>query len=278
VTEVPPDGTGAELDGQTPDRARRWRRMLDLLAERGRLSVTETASALSVSEATVRRDFTELARQQLVTRTHGGVLATAVAYDLPARYRASSGSDPKERIAALAADLVEPGMVVGFNGGTTTSATARRLAARIEHGPHSGEHALTVVTNALNIATEMVLRPHIRTVSLGGVARPQSYEMTGPLAALVLNELWLDVLILGIDGLTAAGGASCRHVGEAGINADMVQRASRVVVVGTGDKIGRRAFARICDVEQVGVLVTDPTAPQDELAALRAAGVDVHLV
>ncbi|RIQ36968.1 DeoR/GlpR transcriptional regulator [Jiangella rhizosphaerae] len=252
--------------------------MLDLLAERGRLSVTETASALSVSEATVRRDFTELARQQLVTRTHGGVLATAVAYDLPARYRASSGSDPKERIAALAADLVEPGMVVGFNGGTTTSATARRIAARIEHGPHSGEHALTVVTNALNIATEMVLRPHIRTVSLGGVARPQSYETTGPLATLVLNELWLDMLILGIDGLTAAGGVSCRHVGEAGINALMVQRASRVVVVGTGDKVGRRAFARICDVDQVDVLVTDPSAPEDELAALRTAGVEVHLV
>ncbi|SEF16506.1 DeoR/GlpR family DNA-binding transcription regulator [Jiangella alba] len=278
MTDQPAGEAGTDLDGQAPDRARRWRQMLDLLAERGRLSVTETASALSVSEATVRRDFTELARQQLVTRTHGGVLATAVAYDLPARYRASSGSDAKERIAALAADLVEPGMVVGFNGGTTTSATARRLAARIEHGPHSGEHALTVVTNALNIATEMVLRPHIRTVSLGGVARPQSYEMTGPLATLVLNELWLDVLILGIDGLTAAGGASCRHVGEAGINALMVQRASRVVVAGTGEKIGHRAFARICDVDQVDVLVTDPSAPEDELTALRTAGVEVHLV
>ncbi|WP_240477304.1 DeoR/GlpR family DNA-binding transcription regulator [Jiangella muralis] len=278
MTDQPAGEAGTDLDGQAPDRARRWRQMLDLLAERGRLSVTETAAALSVSEATVRRDFTELARQQLVTRTHGGVLATAVAYDLPARYRASSGSDPKERIAALAADLVEPGMVVGFNGGTTTSATARRLAARIEHGPHSGEHALTVVTNALNIATEMVLRPHIRTVSLGGVARPQSYEMTGPLATLVLNELWLDVLILGIDGLTAAGGASCRHVGEAGINALMVQRASRVVVAGTGEKVGHRAFARICDVDQVDVLVTDPSAPEDELAALRSAGVEVHLV
>nr|WP_233507096.1 DeoR/GlpR family DNA-binding transcription regulator [Jiangella anatolica] len=277
MTDQPDGDAGADLGGQAHDRARRWRQMLDLLAERGRLSVTETASALSVSEATVRRDFTELARQQLVTRTHGGVVATAVAYDLPARYRATSGSDPKERIAALAADLVEPGMVVGFNGGTTTSATARRLAARIEHGPHSGEHTLTVVTNALNIATEMVLRPHIRTVSLGGVARPQSYEMTGPLATLVLNELWLDVLILGIDGLTASGGASCRHVGEAGIDALMVQRAGRVVAAGVGEKIGRRAFARICDADQIDVLVTDPSAPEDELTALRAAGVDVRL-
>ncbi len=271
------DGSQAP-DGQAPDRARRWRQMLDLLAERGRLSVSETAVALSVSEATVRRDFTELARQQLVTRTHGGVLATSVAYDLPARYRASSEHGPKERIAAAAADMLESGTVVGFNGGTTTSATARRLASRVEHGPQSGEPALTVVTNALNIAAEMVLRPHVRTVSLGGVARPQSYEMTGPLASLVLNELWLDTLILGVDGLTATGGASCRHVGEAGINALMVQRADRVVIVGGGEKIGQRAFARICDIDRVNVLITDASAPDDDVAALEAAGVDVRLI
>ena len=263
---------------EQPDRADRWRRLLDLLAERGRLTVHETTTALAVSEATVRRDFTELARQQLVTRTHGGVVATSVAYDLPARYRASSEHEPKERIAAAAAAMVEPGMVVGFNGGTTTSATARRLAAAVEPSTSSSDPALTVVTNALNIAAEMVLRPHVRTVSLGGVARPQSYEMTGPLASLVLNELWLDLLVLGIDGLSTAGGATCQHVGESGINALMVQRADRVVIVGDAEKIGRRAFARICGIDRVDVLVTDHEAPGDEVSALEAAGVDVRTV
>ena len=69
----------------SPDRSQRWRRLLDVLADRGRLSVTEGAALLGVSEATVRRDFTSLASQQLVTRTHGGVVATSVAYDLPAQ-------------------------------------------------------------------------------------------------------------------------------------------------------------------------------------------------
>jgi len=260
-----------------PDRSDRWRRLLDLLAEHGRLTVSQTATALGVSEATVRRDFTDLARQQLVTRTHGGVVATSVAYDLPARYRASAEHDAKERIAAAAAELVNAGTVVGFNGGTTTSATARRLAAAIEPTRSAAEPALTVVTNALNIAAEMVLRPHVRTVSLGGVARPQSYEMTGPLASMVLDELWLDLLVLGVDGLSADGGASCEHDGEAGINAKMVQRAERVVIVAGADKIGRRAFARICAVDQVDVLVTDADAPRDEVAALEAAGVDVRI-
>ena len=112
------------------DRGARWSTLLALLAERGRLSVGEVVDTLGVSEATVRRDFSDLAAQQLVTRTHGGIVATAVAYDLPARYKQAGNDTAKERVAAYAADLPGEGTVVGFNGGTTTSAVARRLAAR----------------------------------------------------------------------------------------------------------------------------------------------------
>lgn len=259
------------------DRSWRLRTLLDLLAETGRLSVTDAARELGVSEATVRRDFTSLAKQQLATRTHGGVVATSVAYDLPVRYRGGGDNDAKERIAATAADLVKPGEVVGFNGGTTTSATARRLAARADLAESTARPALTVVTNALNIATEMVLRPHIRTVSLGGVARPQSYELVGPLASSMLGELWLDHLILGADGVTADTGVSCFHEGEAGINALMVERASEVTVVVAAEKLGRRTFARICEVGAVRTLVTDGSAEHAQVEAIRSRGVQVIL-
>lgn len=258
------------------DRSRRWQTMLDLLADRTRLTVTEAARELGVSEATVRRDFTALAEQQLVTRTHGGVVATSVAYDLPARYRSSgTQSGTRERIAATAADMVKAGQVVGFNGGKTTTATARRLAARADLASAKERPALTVVTNALNIAGEMVLRPHIRTVTLGGVARPQSYELTGPLATLVLEELWLDVLFLGVDGISADGGTSCLHEGEAGVNSLMVKHANEVVVVAGSEKIGRRTFARICDLAAVSTLVTDSGATKGQVADLEAAGLRV---
>jgi DeoR family transcriptional regulator of aga operon len=260
------------------DRGARWSALLGLLAEHGRLSVAQVVESLGVSEATVRRDFGDLAAQQLVTRTHGGVVASAVAYDLPARYKQAGSDSAKERIASFAADLVPEGSVVGFNGGTTTSATARRLAARTDLAAASRRPSITVVTNALNIATEMVLRPFIRCVSLGGVARPESYELSGPLASMVLAELWLDVVVLGVDAVSGAGGATCEHEGEAGINSLMVQRADRVVVVSTGDKVGRRAFARICTSERIEVLVTDDTAPEAALAEIRAAGVTVEVV
>ena len=256
-----------------PDRARRWDQLLDLLAERGRLSVAEAADRLRVSEATVRRDFSALAKQRLVTRTHGGVVAASVAYDLPARYR--SRGDSTERIAAAAAQRVHLGMVVGFNGGRTTSAVARRVAARDDLASSAGRPGITVVTNALNIATEMVLRPHIRTVTLGGVVRPYSYELTGDLARLVLDQLWLDVLVLGVEGLDPVAGATCHDDSEAGVDAAMVARARRVVVVAAAAKLGARSFARICGTEDVDVLVTDATADPVVVTDLRSAGIEV---
>lgn len=253
----------------------RMRTLLGLLAERGQLSVAEGAAALEVSEATVRRDFTALAQQQLATRTHGGVVASSVAYDLPVRYR-TSGGQPKDRIAAAAAALVTAGQVVGFNGGTTTSGTARQLAARQDLAT-GDQPSLTVVTNALNIATEMVLRPHIRTVSVGGVARPQSYEVVGPLAQQVLQELWLDHLFLGVDAISEEGGATCFHEGEASINALMVERSQEVTVVAGADKLGRRSIARICEVADIDRLITDTDADPDLVAGFEARDVEVVL-
>ncbi len=272
MNDSPPEPV---VEEQRSDKAWRMRTLLDLVAERGRLTVTDATAALGVSEATVRRDFTALADQQLVTRTHGGVVASSVAYDLPVRYRNSGGKE-KDTIAAAAASLVTLGQVVGFNGGTTTSGTARQLASRQDL--LSGEQpSLTVVTNALNIATEMVLRPHIRTVSLGGVARPQSYEVVGPLAHQVLQELWVDHLFLGVDGISEDAGATCFHEGEASINALMVQRAQEVTVVAGSHKLGQRSFARICDATGIDRLITDRDADPALVAGFQALGVEVVL-
>ncbi|MEV5003813.1 DeoR/GlpR family DNA-binding transcription regulator [Nocardioides sp. LML1-1-1.1] len=156
------------------------------------------------------------------------------------------------------------------------AATARHLAARSDLGTE--RPALTIVTNALNIATELVLRPHIRTVSLGGVARPSSYEVVGPLAHSVLQELWIDHLILGVDALDVEAGASCFHEDEAAINAVMVQRARQVTVVTTSNKLGQRTFARICETSALDRLVTDNSIPPEVTDAFRAHGTTVDIV
>ena len=256
-------------------RYRRWNELLELLAAAGQLQVEEAAKALGVSEATVRRDLDELARQQMLTRIRGGAVAKGVTYDLPLRYKSERHPTEKQRIAAVAAGLVRPGQVAGLNGGTTTTEVARALATRRDLNSQVPPPALTVVTNALNIATELAVRQHIKIVTTGGVARPQSYELTGPLATGVLEQVTLDVAILGVDGIDAAAGATAHHEGEASTNRLMARQAALVVIAADSSKIGRRAFARICTAGEIDVLVTDTGIAAEDAARLEDAGVDV---
>jgi DeoR family transcriptional regulator, aga operon transcriptional repressor len=257
-------------------RYRRWNDLLELLAADGQVTVEKAAQELGVSPATVRRDFDDLAAQQMLTRIRGGAVAQAVTYDLPLRYKSERHPTEKQRIGAMAAAMIRPGQVAGINGGTTATEVARALAIRADlqsGGPLSP--ALTLVTNALNIATELAVRQSIKIVATGGVARPQSYELTGPLATGVLEQVVLDVAILGVDGIDAEVGATAHHEGEASINRLMASRAARVIVTADSSKAGRRAFARICAAQDVDVLVTDSGIDPAQAARLTEAGIQV---
>ena len=262
-------------------RYERWNSLLELLAEQGKLEVEEASVALGVSAATIRRDLDQLARQQMVTRTRGGAVAHNVSYDLPLRYKTARNAGAKQRIGAAVAALIAPGEVVGLNGGTTTTEVARALAVRpelTERAEAGSGQRLTVVTNALNIANELTVRPSVKIVVTGGVARPQSYELIGPLAGAVLAELTLDVTVLGVDALDVEAGATAHHEGEASVNRMLAERARRVVVAADSSKLGRRAFARICGIDRIDTLVTDEAVDEELAAAFADAGVRVLAV
>ncbi|KAF4408848.1 MULTISPECIES: DeoR/GlpR family DNA-binding transcription regulator [Streptomyces] len=254
----------------------RWSSLMELLAREGRLEVEEAAGRLAVSPATIRRDLDELAAQRMLVRTRGGAVAHGVSYELPLRYKTARNASEKQRIARAVSELVAPGDVVGLNGGTTTTEVARALALREDTG--AAGPALTVVTNALNIATELAVRPQIKIVLTGGVARPQTYELVGPLTGGVLREVVLDVAVLGVDGIDPERGILAHHEDEAHISRLLAERAHRVVVAADSSKAGRRAFARICALERVHCLVTDTALPEDSRARIADLGVRVVTV
>ena len=257
------------------DRYARWNALLELLTEKGRITVEDAARRLAVSPATIRRDFDQLGQQQMITRTRGGAVANGVSYDLPLRYKSAKHSAEKQRIGEAAAGLVAPGMVVGLNGGTTMTEVARALAVRPDLNTGGDGAQLTVVTNALNIANELLVRSRMKIVVAGGVVRPQSFELVGPLGSALLNEVTLDIALLGVDAVDVELGAAAHHEGEAAMNSLMVNRAKRVVVIADSSKLGGHAFARICPISKVETLVTDCGAAAETTARFRAAGVHV---
>ncbi|WP_330292923.1 DeoR/GlpR family DNA-binding transcription regulator [Streptomyces sp. NBC_00576] len=254
----------------------RWKSLLELLVERGRLEVEEVATELEVSAATIRRDFDQLAEQQMLVRTRGGAVVHGVSYELPLRYKTARRASEKQRIARAVAGLVSPGEAVGLTGGTTTTEVARALAVRSDLAAASP--ALTIVTNALNIANELAVRPQFKIVVTGGVARPQSYELVGPLADGVLSQITIDVAVLGVVAFDVTHGAAANDEAEAAINRLLCERAERVVVAADSSKLRRRAFARICSVGAVDILVTDTAADAETVGRFEEAGLRVITV
>ncbi|MCT2594152.1 DeoR/GlpR family DNA-binding transcription regulator [Streptomyces sp. N2-109] len=243
----------------------RLNRIIDHVSSEGSADVHQLAVLLGVSGATVRRDLRSLHEQGLLRRTHGG--AVTAPSELPMRHRAGRQQAQKQRIAAAAAELVPDGAVVGMTGGTTVTEVARALA---------GRSGITVVTNAVNIAADLVVRPDLQLVVIGGNARSQSYELVGPVAERMLDEYHIDISFIGVDGLTTGGGCSTHDQMEAHTDRAFLRNSTRTVVVADSTKIGKVTFAKICPLSEISAVVTDSAADEADTAALRALGVRVH--
>lgn len=252
-------------------RADRIARILDHVAAAGSADVHELTALLGVSGATVRRDLQLLDEQGLLQRTHGGAVTGSVNLELPLRHRAGRHQDEKRRIAVAAAALVPDGAVVGMTGGTTVTEVARALCEG-----RSAERGLTIVTNAVNIAADMIVRPEIRLLVVGGTARSASYALVGPATERMMSQYHLDLAFIGVDGLTAAEGCTTFDEMEAATDLAFLRSAARSVVVTDSTKVGKVTFAGICPLSDIDDLVTDDALTAEQEKSFTDAGLRVH--
>lgn len=255
-------------------REERLAAILDMLGETGVLDVQDVVERFAVSPATARRDLDVLAGRQLLNRTRGGATAQSVAYDLPLRFKREANAESKEAIVQAVQELITPGMRIGLSGGTTAKAIAAALGQRSDLEADDGE-GITVVTSAINIAAQLVIRPHIRVVVTGGVVRVRSYELVGPYTDLMLERITLDAAFIGVHGIDATHGPMVSDEREARVNGLMASRADRAWIVADSSKIGVRAFATVDTLDAFTGLVTDDGARPEDLAAFRDRGLRV---
>lgn len=235
--------------------------LLERLRDDGQASVGALAHDLGVTASTIRRDLGRLARSGQVIRTYGGARA------LDARPLVSG--DPmlgaKRAIARAAADLIEDRSTVVVGSGTTALEFARRIADR----------PLTVITNALDVATLLVDRQAIELIVLGGVVRPGMHSMLGHLVELAARDLRADALVMGIGAVSLEHGLMNDSVPEILSDRALRQMASSVVVLADSSKFGQVAPAFVYGLDQVDTIVTDAAVDNGTVAALRARGVSV---
>lgn len=245
------------------DRKHRLNQILTLIAAQGSVGVPELADEFDVSLATVRRDLEVLEGQRLVSRTRGGATTHAAFNDLPLSFKTAQDLPEKQRIARRALDFLDGARVIGLTGGTTTTEFARLLLER---------EGLTVVTNALNVATDLLSNPRLRVFAAGGEVRASSQEAVGPSAEAFLSEYNLDVAFVGVDGVDARAGCTNFDPVGARVNTVLLERAQRTVVLADASKVGRIALARVCSMSRVDVLITDERLTEREAERIATEG------
>ncbi|MEZ0069123.1 DeoR/GlpR family transcriptional regulator of sugar metabolism [Streptacidiphilus sp. MAP12-20] len=253
------------------------RRQSVILAEirrSGSVRVGELSTRFGVSDMTIRRDLSELARLGLVEKVHGGALQAGDAGSVEPGFEAKTEWEPeaKDEIAQLASGLVRPGTAIALSAGTTTHALARHLL-RVQR--------LTVVTNSVRVADvfEEARRPGRTgpTVVLTGGVRTPSDALVGPMASLALHDLHVDQLFMGCHGLDPEAGLTTPNLAEAETNRALIACAGRVVVLADHSKWGMVSLSSYAPLSAVDTLITDAAMPP-EVRELAAAAVGRLLV
>ena len=198
----------------------------------------------------------------------------SVAYDLPGRYNRDNQAAQKHQIALAASGLIPKGAVVGLCGGTTSTALAQILSTRADLLEPSNRPTLTVVTNAINIAAQLAVRPNFKIMVTGGIVNPRSYELVGPYTDIILQRVALDFAFIGINGIDPGFGPTINDEGEAMVNSLMARRAAEAFMLADSSKIGQRAFATM-EGYQFRRLITDSGITEDQLADFEDNGIEV---
>jgi DeoR family transcriptional regulator of aga operon len=253
----------------------RHKRILVHLNQKGQVQVDELAAVLEVSPSTVRRDLSQIEQQGLLRRFHGGAeLVQPLLYE-PFRHNITFSNqegvhaDEKRRIAQLAAEMVQPGEVISFTSGTTTTQITRFLG-------HLKD--ITIVTNTINVAMELSQRQDIKIFVTGGFVNDGWFSLVGESAIHALRSLYADKAFIGINGIDPQNGLTTHFMDEAAVVRAMIEQAKVRIVVADHSKIGFTARAHICGIERIDLLITDTAASPEHIEAFEARGLRVITV
>ena len=237
--------------------AQRQKLIAEEIRREGAVRVSELTALLEVSEVTIRRDLDVLEAAGLIDKVHGGATARGSLSAEEPGFEAKSHRQLREKdaIERAASELVQPGQAIALTAGTTTW----RLAQHLTQVPD-----LTVVTNSIQVANVLHREAHSGlTVVLTGGVRTPSDALVGPMALMSIRALHLDVLFMGVHGVSDSAGLTTPNLLEAEVDRALVAASEKLVVVADHTKWGVRGLARIAGLDEVDVLVSDPGLPDD---------------
>ena len=233
----------------------------------GACSIIELANQLNVSDETIRRNIKPLVHQGLVEKVHGGIiLSQKQEPEPPFEKRMNERVQAKQVISTLVAGIIKDGDSIMLDTGSTTAYVARAL---------SGHRNLSVVTNCTEIARTLAREASNRVHLCGGALRSDDCATFGSSAIDFVRQFHVNYAILSIGGVTADGGFMDYHLEEAEFSRAVIAQAKKTIVVADHSKFGNPNFIRVCDFDEVDMVVVERTPSAEIESALLEAGTAV---
>lgn len=246
----------------------RQNKIKDFLVETGFVSIAALGENFGVSEMTIRRDLDELERQGLIQRTYGGAISSEPAFfEMSFQAKASQNEAEKQRIGVAAASLIQDGQTLLLDSGTTTNQIIKNI---------KGKH-LTVITNALNIVSDIMKDPDIEVMLAGGMLRKGLNYTMGPQTSDFMKTIRADIFFLAVEGVDPTVGFTVPDLYNAANKRAMAEASKKVIVVTDHIKLGRVSASSIITLDQAHLLITGKEADKSIVAELRSH-IEVMLV
>lgn len=249
----------------------RYAKILEKLKINGIVKTADLKRELNASSETIRKDLTYLDEAGYLNRIHGG----AVIRDNPQlgsnkddfiafAVRQSQNCDMKRAIAISAANLIQEGQSVALDSGTTSFELAKVLKEKF--------NKLTIVTNSLINAYELVDKEGFTVIATGGILTADENSFVSDFATLILDKINVDIMFLTTCGVSLENGITDQRMDEVIVHNKMRDCSKKVVVLADNTKFGAISLIRVCDLDDIDFIVTDANIDMDLAEKFKQSG------
>lgn len=241
--------------------------ILNTINEQELITIQDIVRKCNVSEITIRRDLSELEKEGLLVRTHGGAVKSKIAnhlftYDL----KINQNWQKKEKICQIASNYINNNDIVFIDCGTTLFHLTKYIK-RFD--------SLVVITTSLPIVSELLDYSNIKLILIGGEVASERKAVYGPITNKNIVQYHADKAFIGADGVSLKNGLSSYDEKEAFITLRMAENADEVFLLCDSSKIEKNSFIKFAPFSKINHLITNNDANSQFLRDYRDAGIHV---
>lgn len=242
--------------------------IVNLLEEKGKVSVNELSELMKVSKETIRRDLKEMEDAGMIQRTHGGAVLSETSKgvkEYPYLMREIQNYTEKDKLCKEAAKVIRDGDTIFIDNSSTTLNLIQHMNPRYQ---------VTIITNSIRLLLDASLQDHsnLTLISLGGIFRASNYSLTGIMANEWINNFRPHKVFLSCYGVNVKEGITDSSVYEVDVKRLMMEKAQEVYVLADATKFDKPGVVYLADFSKIDFLVTNRGLAYDQEEYLKKQG------